>query len=343
MEERMVRDMKKTLALLLSALVIAGVCPMGTQAAANISTLKLDIDSELSIGADCREDDIEITVKKGKCTVEDVQILNGIDRWENDTIPKLSIYLHAEDGNYFSVKRTDITIEGGNYVSARMENPYILEVTVTLPPLSETLGEFSELWWESSTVAAWTKVENAKYYEVLLLRDGKSTGETEKVQDPRIDFGSQMRRTGTYGYRVRAVNKRDENTKSPWVKSEKTSYINEETAERLRNQYGNLIPEGVTEPGQVTIQDYQPDQYGWIQDKTGWWYRNGDNSYTVNNWQFIDGKWYYFNSSGYMVTGWIDWNGKSYYCDPTNGDMQVSRMIEDGSGRRVDSTGAWIQ
>ena len=111
----------------------------------------------------------------------------------------------------------------------------------------------------------------------------------------------------------------------------------------MRALYGNPIPEGVTEPGQVTSQVKGPGQYGWILDQTGWWYRNSDNSYTANDWQLIDGKWYYFNSSGYMVTGWIQWNGKSYYCDPVNGDMQVSKMIEDGSGRRVDSTGAWIQ
>ncbi len=57
----------------------------------------------------------------------------------------------------------------------------------------------------------------------------------------------------------------------------------------------------------------------------------------------IDNKWYYFNSEGYMVTGWIEWNDKSYYCDPSDGAMQVSKIIPDGSGRRVDSTGAWIQ
>jgi len=335
--------MRKVFALLLSVLAVGGICPLQSQAAANISTLTLEIDSELSIGGDCREDDIEITVKKGECSVGDVQILNEIDKWEGGTIPKLSIYLHADDGNYFSVRRTDITIEGGTYVSARMENPYILEVTVTLPSMAETLGEFSELGWESPTVAVWSKVENTGYYEVRLFRDGKSVGETWRVQEPRMDFGSQMRRAGTYSYRVRAVNKREEKTKSQWMESMQASYIDEGTAGRLRDQYGSLIPEGATEPGQVTIQNYRPDQYGWIQDNTGWWYRNGDGSYTANNWQLIDGKWYYFNSSGYMVTGWIEWNDKSYYCDPANGDMQVSRMIDDGSGRRVDSTGAWIQ
>lgn len=335
--------MKKMLALLLSVLAMEGVCSGSTQAAASIATLTLEIDSELSVGGQCREDDIQVTVKKGKCTVEDMQILNGIDRWENNTVPKVSIYLHAEEGNYFSVKRTDITIQGGTYVSARMDNPYILEVTVTLPSMAETLGEFTDMGWESSTVAAWAKVENAGYYEVRLFRDGKSTGATETTQEPRIDLGSQMLKAGTYSYRVRAVNKRVEETKSPWAEPEETSYVDEALAGQMRALYGNPIPEGVTEPGQVTSQVKGPGQYGWILDQTGWWYRNSDNSYTANDWQLIDGKWYYFNSSGYMVTGWIQWNGKSYYCDPVNGDMQVSKMIEDGSGRRVDSTGAWIQ
>ena len=86
--------------------------------------------------------------------------------------------------------------------------------------------------------------------------------------------------------------------------------------------------------------------------KSGWYtdaqdrqtyYLEPETGSLATGWKNITNKWYYFNSSGYMVTGWIQWNGKSYYCDPVNGDMQVSKMIEDGSGRRVDSTGAWIQ
>ena len=57
----------------------------------------------------------------------------------------------------------------------------------------------------------------------------------------------------------------------------------------------------------------------------------------------MNGKWYYFDSVGYMVTGWIEWNGKYYYCRPVDGDMLVDTVVPDGSGRRVDSTGAWIQ
>lgn len=51
-------------------------------------------------------------------------------------------------------------------------------------------------------------------------------------------------------------------------------------------------------------------QVGWIQGADGrWWYRHADGSYTVNNWELIDGKWYFFDGDGWMKTGWIQWSG----------------------------------
>ena len=207
----------------------------------------------------------------------------------------------------------------------------------------ETLGETGQARWTSVNEAEWDPVSNAGYYEVRLYREGKTIGGLQKATEPKIDFGSLMRKEGTYNFRVRAVNKRNNDVKSEWLDSGATSYIDEETAARFRSQYGETIPDYITEPSQMNQIYYTPDQYGWIRDNVGWWYCNPDKTYTTSNWQLIDGKWYYFNSSGYMVTGWIDWKGKSYYCDPVNGDMQVNKLIDDGSGRRVDSTGAWIQ
>lgn len=335
--------MKKALAVM-CCLVIAGAgFPLQVRAAESVSRVTLEIESDLSIGADCREDDIRITVTEGECYVGEVQILNEIQQWQSDTIPMLSIYLHTDDDDTFSVKRDDITVEGGTYVSGRNVNSHIIELTVTLPSMVRKLGDFAGARWSDSTQAMWEPVQNTKYYEVLLFRDGRVTGGTRKVWEPGTDFGKDMRRTGEYTFWVRAVNLRDESAKSEWKKSEGVSRIDAAMAEELCRRYGSLIQEGITEPGQAKQQSYKDGQYGWILDGGGWWYRNGDGSYTVNNWQLIDGKWYYFDSVGYMVTGWIDWNGKSYYCDPENGDMQVSKMIQDGSGRRVDSTGAWFQ
>ena len=82
---------------------------------------------------------------------------------------------------------------------------------------------------------------------------------------------------------------------------------------------------------------------GW-EEQRKWKYRDENGDYKTDQW-FTDssGKTYYLDEEGYMVTGWIDWQGKSYYCDPVNGDMQVDKVIPDGSGRRVDTTGAWIE
>ena len=335
--------MKKTWALLAAVLAVSGLCPAEVLADQEISQVVLEFESDLAIGSMCNENDIRITVKRGDCYVGDVQILNKIQRWEQGTLPRLSVYLHSEDENYFSLKRDDITIEGGTYESGRLVSPNLVELTVTLPSMTGVLGTFTDIGWNSATEAGWNHVDNREYYEVRLFCDGKAVGDIERTKAPQIDFGSRMQKAGTYSYRVRAVNGRDEKVKSQWTESGEVSYIDEKTAEELRSRYGRQIPEGAAEPSQVKWQNYRPDEYGWIQDKTGWWYRNEDGSYTAANWQLIDGKWYYFNSSGYMVTGWIDWNEKSYYCDPENGDMQVSKMIQDGSGRRVDSTGAWIQ
>lgn len=64
----------------------------------------------------------------------------------------------------------------------------------------------------------------------------------------------------------------------------------------------------------------------WKKDNVGWWYQNDDGSYTVNNWQWIDGnndgvaECYYFDNTGYMWT-----NAK-----PTP------------DGYTVDANGAWV-
>lgn len=335
--------MKKWAALLLSVLLMTGMCSVEALADTPISSISLEIKSNLQIGAECSERDIEIAVKKGEFSVGSTQILNEIQRWEGGTTPKLSIYLHAEEGYYFSVTRSDIQIQGGTYVNGRLVSSNLLELTVTLPSMVKTLGAAGGAWWNSDTEAGWDEIQNAGYYEVCLYCDNKVIGGFHKTVETKLDLGNLMDKEGTYSFKVRGVNMRDDTVKGRWVEPVQTSYIDGIRAGQLRRQYGSFIPEGVTEPSQMWQKDYAPDQFGWIQDQEGWWYRNTDGSYTANNWQMIDNKWYYFNSKGYMVTGWIEWNDKSYYCDPEGGDMQVSRMIPDGSGRRVDSTGAWIQ
>ena len=59
----------------------------------------------------------------------------------------------------------------------------------------------------------------------------------------------------------------------------------------------------------------------WIQSSNGkWWYRHTDGSYTVNDWEYINGYWYHFDSSGWMQTGWLFVNSTWYYLG-TSGAM----------------------
>ncbi|MCI8887160.1 MAG: cell wall-binding protein [Hungatella sp.] len=336
---------KQPLAVIFLAAVWGLAVPSQAFGAVAIPRVVLDVESDIKVGDSYSADDIEVTPEKDCYTVEEIRVLNEDEEfwWKETDIPKISVTLRAEDGYYFSLARGDIEIKGGTYVSGRKEDSYTLVLTILLPSMREYLGELSGAKWSSYKDGAWEEAVNAGSYEVRLYRDGKSVGGIQKVVEPQIDFGSLMGREGTYSFQVRAVNGQNRDKKTDWLEAEATSYVDKTLAEQLRIQYGNVIPDYITEPSQMNQIFYAPDQYGWIHDNGGWWYRNPDNSYTTSNWQLIDGKWYYFNSVGYMVTGWIDWEEKSYYCDPVDGHMLVNTMIPDGSGLRVDSTGAWIQ
>lgn len=59
-----------------------------------------------------------------------------------------------------------------------------------------------------------------------------------------------------------------------------------------------------------------PVAAGWVLDQYGWWYRNPDGSYPVNQWLEIEGKWYWFNESGYAYCNqWLEREGKWYWLD----------------------------
>ena len=69
---------------------------------------------------------------------------------------------------------------------------------------------------------------------------------------------------------------------------------------------------------------------GWIQSGEKWWYRHSDGSYTVSNWEKINGQWYYFDSAGWMMTGWIVLGDSWYYLD-ASGAMHKGWLEEGGN------------
>ena len=77
----------------------------------------------------------------------------------------------------------------------------------------------------------------------------------------------------------------------------------------------------------------------WIQSGDRWWYRHADGSYTVSNWEMIDGSWYYFDASGWRVTGW-QMVGNTWYYLNEDGKMATGWKTLDGITYYLNSDGA---
>ena len=208
------KKITKIMVFLLSFVVTATAVPLQTFAASKkITAINLEIENNLEVGGEYSTDDIEITTKKANYYVGEVEILNEGGRWKSTDTPKITVTLNAEDGYYFSVVKDNVKIKGGTYVSGKKVDSYTLVLTITLESMQERVGEVKDVWWTSQTGAGWFEAENAGYYEVRLYRNDKAVGELQKVTDTKIDFGNLMRKEGTYGFRVRAVNMKNESTK----------------------------------------------------------------------------------------------------------------------------------
>lgn len=78
---------------------------------------------------------------------------------------------------------------------------------------------------------------------------------------------------------------------------------------------------------------------GWLLSGNRWWYRHADGSYTVSDWEQINGSMYYFDSAGWMVTGWQWIDDKCYYLTES-GALATDTWI---GSYYVDENGVWIQ
>ena len=64
----------------------------------------------------------------------------------------------------------------------------------------------------------------------------------------------------------------------------------------------------------ITGSAYAPAQpAGWVQDGTGWWYREADGSFPKSEWKLINNLWYYFKNNGYAMCSEISFINGSYY------------------------------
>ena len=78
----------------------------------------------------------------------------------------------------------------------------------------------------------------------------------------------------------------------------------------------------------------------WVQDATGWWYKNADGSYPRGTWQQIGSTWYAFDGSGYMITGWYSLGGSWYYLN-ASGAMATGWAYINGYWYYLEQSGSW--
>lgn len=69
-----------------------------------------------------------------------------------------------------------------------------------------------------------------------------------------------------------------------------------------------------------------------------WWYEEADGSYTVSDWQQINGVWYHFDSNGYLDIGWKFLDNKWYFLEDS-GAMAVNKAYDGG---HLDASGQWV-
>ncbi|WP_367567099.1 cell wall-binding protein [Lacrimispora sp.] len=301
---------KKVLSLMIAVVLAAGACTTTAMAAAKkrITTVNLTVEAEVIPGGSVFEQEVEIAVKNNNITVGGYEFTNKGFQWSEQDIPRIEVTLYAEDDYSFSVQSSGIKIQGGTLVGRKTEDSNLI-LTIDLPRAGESIQDVGKVEWISPTVAGWSEAIGAGTYEVKLYRDGKTVGTVKTTGLTTMDFGTSLTRPGIYTVRVRPVNKVKEENKGNWTESAPKS-VDEAEAAKNRSTASDM---------------------GWKQDHIGWWYKNGDGSYTVSNWQNINGQWYYFSESGYMATGWIDWNGKQYYCDTAGGHMLANTQTPDGA------------
>lgn len=332
------KKLKKVMALLLSATMVAGFATtaMAAEERTKITQIKLTVDSSIEAGED--DGSVNISTDDTTYSVSDVEIINDDGEWVSGDTPRVEITLDADADYYFySMSSSKVKLSGDDatYVSSHREDSNsTLILTIKLDAIEGSM-EIENVEWEDedSPVGTWEEAPGAKSYQVRLYRSSSSVGESVTVTNNYYDFASKITRTGEYYFRVRAVN--SNNKKGDWYESDSV-YIDDDMLANIQsgnytsNNTGNTSPT----PGVSSAQ--------WVRDNVGWWYRYSNGSYPTNGWLLINNVWYCFDRVGYMRTGWIlSADGNYYYCDTNSGAMLTNTWTPDNY--YVDANGVWIQ
>lgn len=316
---------KRIRGLLLAAALTAAMAFSATaESRKKITSVSLKITSDMEIGDDMDTSQIEVETSSEKYHVDSYDIMNSGFYWTEEDVPQIQVYLAAEDGYYFSLMSSDVHLDGATYVTATKPSGMdstMLKITMDLPSMASRMSELETVHFGADGIASWEPVQGAGKYEVRLVRNSTIVGGTQTVDSTSADLGYLMTKAASYTVRVRPVSRVDWESKGKWTDSGAV-YVDSAAAEAFRQANRT--------PGE------------WIQDQTGWWFRNPDGSYTVSGWQLINEEWYWFNEAGYMMAdAWVESGGQYYYVG-SDGAMLKSTFVP-GTQYYVDSSGAWVK
>lgn len=317
------RSCKKLLSLMLAVTALTGLGTIDVFAKTKINSVSIKVEADIAPDTEFGQEDIEVTVKTGKCEFVEYEILNDDNEWSLNMVPQILVVIEAEDDYYFpsTLTASKIKVSGGTYVSAtRAQSSTQLKVIMNLPSLLTYVGEMSEITLDQNGVANWQPVTGAAQYSARLYRDGSGVGTSVTTGNTSYDFSPAMLRKGSYQIRVRAINGTDTENRS---ETRDSNTINIADAAAAANKEKNTGKAGE-----------------WRQDETGWWYCHGDGSYTTSGWEKIHGAWFAFNDAGYRRTGWAELDGATYYFNPENGAMVTNTTIDN---KTLGEDGAMIR
>lgn len=213
-----------------------------------------------------------------------------------------------------------------------------------------------DVYWDGKE-ACWddSDEEYTERYQVVLYR-GSTEVTRVKTTKTYYNFSSDMKKSGTYRFRVRAYEDGEYNA---W-----SSYSEEKTVEGSSDS-GTSSSEASTatdknKTNQSTAIVYSPYREGWYLINGSWHYRYADGSEVKDMFALIDGAWYNFDSQGVMRTGWFK-RGSTWFYLNQNGTMAVGWQqigdrwyyfsLSDGTmladtvspdGYRLGTDGAWL-
>lgn len=317
-----------------------------------IGSIKLDITADYDKGDEADEESFSVETSTDGVSVSSVELnldtaTKDDNKWSKYDAPELTIYLSADDDYYFNkCSKGSFSFEGADveYLDAKRDSDKSeIELKIRVIPLSENVGNVSNLFWDDNSIAHWKKgYKNSKYDIKLYYND--SPIRSYETTNTSYDFANDMNRAGEYYFSVRG--KAAKKYSSDFIKSDSITITDVQANELVKKVVNNTKTHNIVSNGGPNTTTPTKVVEGWQSTPNGWWYRHSDGGYTKNNWEFINNKWYYFNDTGYMVTGWQYINNK-WYLLSNDGDMVTGWQFVNNKWYFMNPSGdmktGWIE